>query len=298
MKVFLHITILFAALQVFAQKQETSTDSVGKAQGKWIIYGKEPPSNELQKLKPPFTGYKISYFYFADSTGKIDSLQYEKGNYVNDRKEGLWIKYFDDGITPKLIAQYENNSPCGDYMKFYPNGQLREKGCLIKNDLRDSIIKYYSSGQVDYVVWHNEKGKEEGDVKFYYENGQLEFVFNAKNGTPVDTAYRYYNNGDLKELIVYDLDGSITKTIPHDAVNPLLKETPKQQILPPKIPNNPGFMDENNKPNGYHKIYNENGEIWLDGLFSEGVLQSGKVYEYDNDGVLLKVSFFVSGKHQ
>lgn len=249
--------------------------------------------NQKKNGTETLSGYKCNYTLFVVN-GKLDSVKKEEGYYLDDRKEGPWIKYFDDGITPKLIGNYVNNRPYGDYMKFHPNSQLREKGCFIKNCLQDSIIKYYDNGQVEYEAWCNETGKEEGVVKFYHENGQLEWTFTAKNGTPVDTAYRYYNNGDLKELVIYDVAGMVIKSILYDAINPLIPETIKQKPSIPIIPEKPGFMDENNKPNGYHKIYNEKGDIWLDGIFAEGVLQDGKVYEYDDSGIILKVRVYRS----
>lgn len=241
-----------------------------------------------------FTGYKSNYILFVVDR-KLDSVKKEEGYYLNDRKEGPWIKYFDDGITPKLIGHYVNNRPYGDYMKFYPNSQLREKGCFMRNMMQDSMKRYHENGQLEYECWKNEFGREDGPVRFYYENGQLEWTFNAKDGTPVDTAYRYYNNGDLKELVVYDIAGMIIKTIPYQAVNPLITETLKPEPPKPVIHEKPGFMDENNKPSGYHKIYNEKGALWLDGIFYKGVLQDGKIYDYNKNGELLKVRVYISG---
>jgi antitoxin component YwqK of YwqJK toxin-antitoxin module len=48
-------------------------------------------------------------------------------------------------------------------------------------------------------------------------------------------------------------------------------------------------------PNGYNKLYNADDEIWQDGTFKNGLLWEGKVYEYDRDGILLKVRVFKNG---
>jgi hypothetical protein len=47
--------------------------------------------------------------------------------------------------------------------------------------------------------------------------------------------------------------------------------------------------------NGYNKVYNQNDEIWQDGTFRNGQLWDGKVYEYDSDGILLRVKVFKKG---
>jgi predicted sulfurtransferase len=48
-------------------------------------------------------------------------------------------------------------------------------------------------------------------------------------------------------------------------------------------------------PNGYNKVYNLNDEIWQDGDFRSGALWNGKLYVYDEDGILLKVRVFKNG---
>ena len=65
-------------------------DDQGRKQGKWIYYGKDRPESGIP------------------AEGKV-----EEGKYVDDRKEGIWIKYHNDGVTPKLKGEYENNRPKG-----------------------------------------------------------------------------------------------------------------------------------------------------------------------------------------
>jgi len=49
------------------------------------------------------------------------------------------------------------------------------------------------------------------------------------------------------------------------------------------------------QPNGFNKLYTPRDEIWIDGYFKQGQLQDGKVFIYDNDGVLLKVRVYKNG---
>ena len=46
-----------------------------------------------------------------------------------------------------------------------------------------------------------------------------------------------------------------------------------------------------------YKVYNKNAEISQDGVFKKGRLWDGKVYEYDSDGILLKVKIFKNGSY-
>lgn len=248
-------------------------DAAGKKQGRWIYFGKDRPQE----------GYPME--------GKI-----EEGPYKDDRKEGLWIKYHNDGVTPKLKGMYINNRPKGSYVKYHPNGKIKEIGTFEKNQYQDSLKRFYENGQLEYEAKYNENGKEQGKVRFYHPNGQVEFEFNSQNGVATGKAFRYYENGDIKEVIEFNADGSIAKSEPREPVNPMVRV------------NDPGASKEQAEkiakpivkggkfqPNGYNKVYNTDDEIWQDGEFKDGRLYNGKVYVYDRDGILLKVKVYKNG---
>jgi antitoxin component YwqK of YwqJK toxin-antitoxin module len=243
-------------------------------QGKWIYYGKDRPEAGIP------------------AEGKV-----EEGKYVDDRKEGIWIKYHNDGVTPKLKGEYENNRPKGNYTKYHQNGKIKEIGNFEKNQYHDSLKRFHENGQLEYEADYNEGGKEQGKVKYYYPNGQLEFEYTSSNGTPTGKAVRYYENGDVKEIIEYAADGSVSKSTEKEMVNdPVKVKDPGQSNEPaPAIGSSPKTKGVKWQPNGYNKVYNEDDEIWQDGVFKNGKLWDGKVYVYDRDGILLKVKVYKSG---
>lgn len=248
-------------------------DEEGRKQGKWVYLGKDRPSS----------GYPAE--------GKI-----EEGSYVNDRKEGSWIKYYNDGVTPKLKGEYKNNRPQGDYIKLSPKGVVIEKGTFTMGKYMDSLVRFHTNGIVSYEGFYNDQGNEEGNIKYYYPNGQVEFEYTSDNGTPKDKAVRYYENGDIKEIVYFGQDGRVTKSEKREMVSPEVKvvdPAASKEIAPVvKTPNTKGAKFS---PNGYNKVYNTNQEIWQDGDFKNGRLWDGKVYEYDRDGILLKVRVFKKG---
>lgn len=248
-------------------------DATGKKQGKWIYFGKDRPQE----------GYPME--------GKI-----EEGPYTDDRKEGIWTKYHNDGITPKLKGIYINNRPKGSYTKYHPNGKIKEIGSFEKNQYQDSLKRYHENGQLEYEAKYNENGKENGKVSFFYPNGQVEFEYNSQNGIAKGKAIRYYENGDIKEIIEFNGDGTIAKSEPREMVNPPVKASDPGASSEgaPKIPN-PIVKGGKFQPNGYNKVYNAEDEIWQDGDFKEGRLFNGKVYVYDKDGILLKVKVYKNG---
>ena len=248
-------------------------DEQGRKQGKWVYLGKDRPN----------AGYP--------NEGKV-----EEGPYIDDRKEGVWIKYHKDGVTPKLKGNYENNRPSGEYTKIYPDGTIKEVGTFNRNKYLDSLKRYHENGVLEYESNYNDTGKESGVVKYYYPNGQEEFVYTSANGIPTGKATRYYENGDIKEIIYYSADGSVEKSEQKEMVNPTVNvvDPGVSKEAAPKI-SNPRTKGTRFQTNGYNKVYNVNDEIWQDGDFRNGRLWNGKVYEYDSDGILLKVKVFKNG---
>jgi antitoxin component YwqK of YwqJK toxin-antitoxin module len=265
-------TVLGATVNQDDKVNQKSAD--GKKQGKWIYLGKDRPEE----------GYPAN--------GKI-----EEGPYVDDRKEGTWIKYHNDGVTPKLKGEFHNNRPDGEYIKLYPNGKVREMGTFSRSLYKDSLKRFHENGVVEYEAKFNESGKEQGKVKYYYPNGQVEFEYESSNGVTTGKAVRYYENGDIKEVLFYDESGSVAKREEREMVSPAVKvaDPSASKEAAPKIAANPKTKGVKFQANGYNKVYNANDEIWQDGNFKNGQLWDGKVYEYDRDGILLKVKVYKNG---
>lgn len=260
MKQLTILLYLFIFLNTFTQEVCNRKDEKGLKQGYWVYVGKDRPDAGIP----------------AD--GKVD-----EGNYVNDRKEGIWITYHTDGFTPKFIGKFDNNRVNGKCWTFYPTGQLRTSYYSIKGQCRDSVTRYHENGVLEYEAFFNENGKENGRVNYYFPNKLLEFTYTSVNGVPTDTAYRYLESGLLKESIIYDENGTILRTIIHKLNDSSIR-------IPEGCVTGNGF-----KPNGYNKVYNDGNEVWQDGMFKEGKLWEGKVYIYDQNGILVKVKIYKNG---
>lgn len=255
-------------------------DAQGRKQGMWIIWGKDYPDK----------GYPAE--------GRI-----EEGPYTDDKKNGTWIKYHDDGKTPRLKGEYANGRPNGHYVKYYPSGVQKEEGTFYAGKQKEVFKQWHENGQIAQQKTFNDDGKEHGKVQMWYPNGNLEFEFEKVNGVTTGKAVRYYPNGDVKEEITYGADGKVASSTPKERVNPPADADGGSST------NNAGSSsdapmgtegDTNGKPfndNGYNKIYNKNKELWMDGEFKNKRLWNGKLYKYDADGILLKIEIWKSGKY-
>lgn len=257
------------------QGHPNKEDTKGR-QGMWTIWGKMYPEK----------GYPAE--------GKI-----EEGNYVDDRKEGEWIKYHIDGKTPRLKGMYVDNRPNGPYTKYYENGVIMEEGKFTSGKQVEIFRRYYDTGILSQQKHFNQAGREDGKVTYYYPSGKLEFEYTKVDGVTTGSATRYYENGDVKEIIMYNSDGSIASRIEKEMVNPPYSSTPVVTTPPTSAPD--GTKGTTNgkkfKENGYNKVYNSDQELWMDGEFKDGKLMDGKLYKYDNDGILLKIEVWKNGKY-
>lgn len=249
-------------------------DDQGRKQGKWIFLGKDQPEK----------GYP--------DDGKIS-----EGPFKDDRKNGEWTMYYKDGVTPKTKGVFVNNRPNGAFIRYHQNGQIKEVGTFSKRKYSDSLQRFNEKGIKIYDAKYDESGKESGTVTHYHDNGKPEFVYTAKQGVPTGKAYRYWPNGDVKEELVYDEDGSIEETSGIvERVNPPVKvESPTSETT--KTAPKPDALEEDFEPNGYNKIRNDDLELWQEGDFKNGQLWDGRLYVYDEDGLLLKVEVYKEGKY-
>ncbi len=260
---------LFFCLGLFAQNQR---DENGKKDGKWVIKGKDRPKS-----------------------GYASDAIIEEGTYSHGRKTGVWIKYNKDGVTIKLKGTYVNNRPKGNYTRYFTNGKVKEKGSFGDNNYNGTLTRYHSNGNVAYQATFDESGKETGTVKHYYENGKLEAEYGLKNGK-VEGIYTQYNEEGTVRFSYKFSKGKVAETI---KTNPPKKKetyTDPDTNEPPPVVSNPITKGVTFFSEGYNKVYNENDELWLDGNFKSGQLYDGKVYIYNEDGILKKIKIFKEGK--
>lgn len=236
-------------LEMIANGTLNVKDKDGRKQGKWIYFGKDRPS----------VGYP--------ALGIV-----EKGSYVNDRKEGLWVKYHKDGKTPRISGEYKLNRPNGSYTKFYGNGTIKEIGTYSRSKHVGSLVRYHENGNVQYQANYDQNGREQGEVKYYFPSGQEEWTYSAQNGVPQGNATRYYANGDVKEVLNHT-PGSQLAVTSKETVTPPNNQgliTQSQALFGTTHANGTFNRNEVLRPNSqgihlgyYNAEYNNNGDVLL-----------------------------------
>lgn len=176
-------------------------------------------------------GYWKIYAYMRNEPGYKPDEIIEEGYYLNDRKTGLWIKYYPGGkIKSKINYQY--GRAYGYFEVYYSNGCMEEsgewtigktkqyirylpncgdsiKGEVIKKDTLQKFIPYSPSNIYPENRTHKKDSVFEVPVLNDSTNGYAKFYDKDKN-IQYDG---YFENGKLKEgrYFVYDEYGLLEK---------------------------------------------------------------------------------------
>jgi antitoxin component YwqK of YwqJK toxin-antitoxin module len=257
-------------------------DANGKKQGKWIILG------EMAHID----GY--------DAKAKV-----EEGKYLNSLKVGIWKHYFPNGNIQNKLT-YENNRPNGYAIMYHENGKISEEGNWKNNRWVGNYKLYYDNGQVQQSFTFNESGKREGKQEYYYESGAKMIEGDWKEGKESGVVKEYYEDGGLKAEKSYN-DGNIDTDPTKTKIYPPTKPQPKHVDAPPaNAPKVDLTVGSKEKVEGGTKaapinpatitgtatLYNKNRQISKSGTFVSGRLITGKVYIYNDNGILTRIALY------
>lgn len=281
MKKFVFFLLVLLSTSVVAQN---ALNADGRKHGPWVIKG-------VDSSKP----------------GYSDDAKVEEGTFENGRKVGTWKMYYPSGKIKSEIT-YDRGRPKGPYKTYYENGQVEEQGNWALNKQTGNFKRYYPNGQVSQNFTFNESGKRDGKQVYYHENGQVMIEGNWAGGKEDGEIKEYFSDGSVKSVRVFnggqmDASKSTFKKPPSAAVavkaepEPVKDESNKVKttvkVVASKDKPNTGLFDGN----GQHTLYNRNRQISQKGIFKDGKLYTGKVYKYNNDGILTNVEMYQNGKY-
>ena len=157
---------------------------------------KELAISKLNEALKIFERYKN---FFGEGNQNLDM---ELKEIMEGWKQGkTWIEnnkvwgkeYYEDG---SLKAEWCNKDymKCGDYIKYYRNGNIEMKCKYLDEVNRDGLMyKYFDDGKPK-ELWSYNKGLRIF-IKKYYSNGKIKKEW-------------IYENGKEKEIIEYDKNGN------------------------------------------------------------------------------------------
>lgn len=263
-----------AALGQSSVKQNY-TDNQGRRQGYWVILG----------------SFSSEYGYNANQ-------KVEEGEYLDNKRTGVWKKYYPTGSLESEINYIENH-PYGHYSTYYPNNRLEESGYWTANKNTGDFKRFHENGNLAQEFNFNSRGKRDGVQKYYYPDGTLQCTVEIDNGVANGMYMLYYPNGELREekrITNGEVEEESVKTF-------TLSKPPKEELIIPVLPKQETTPNRSDRPNlaefqatGSNTLYNRNKQITQVGHFVEGRLWKGKWYKYDENGILRRVEVYKEGR--
>ncbi|WP_289046408.1 hypothetical protein [uncultured Olleya sp.] len=264
----------------------------------------------------------FSYAYGQINDGYIDGIW----KVVNNKKDPVQImmelpykkgvlngtsrKYIVKNNTKILIeeGQISNNIKQGEWIYYYPDGNLRKKENFDAGVKVGAMSLYYPSGKI--MEERENRYNKNGITRFYYENGQLESSLKfIDRELALEESEFYTENGKTRKVVTLKDEGKDTNiTIKNGVVflnnkrtsNSLkseyqsLKKGKQHGIkrytksLPTR--ERPTYYEVNNYWSGHiYEFYNQNN-IPYKKIILDSNYDLYKIYEYDlsNNTALLK----------
>lgn len=212
----------------------------------------------------------------------------EEGEYLDNKKTGVWTKYYPNG-NKKHELTFANNVANGYAKIYYRNGQMQEEGIWKMNRWVGQYKFYYQDGTMKYDWSYNSSGKREGQQRYYHENGVLQYIGDWKGGKESGELIEYYEDGSIKTKRYFNggkIEPEQTKNLvqgkEYDENIKMYTGKPKRELQSGKM------------VDGYNKLLNPDGTVKSEGTFKDKRLIDGKVFEYEN-GVVVKTIIYEGG---
>lgn len=287
------------------------------------VFAASPVKDTLNRLNDK--GQRIGWWVLNKDNRPVahGELKAKEGRYINGRKFGAWINYYEDGVTPRLIGEYADNRPSGAYFRFDRKGKMKQASCVpskirvsqfieTSNTLFSCKMFFESREAVAGQVFFTRKifNNKNVAVRFWLESA---VKIESNEFTTVDYDWLDVNYNRLllnyllirtpkKELpqaaIPQEIAEQMTRQEAHQETAEEREAREKHYYYPPVVRNPRVAKGLDFKPNGMNKLYSDQSEIWIDGYFKNGRLLDGKVFVYDRDGILLKVRVYKDGVYK
>ncbi len=273
--IFSIIRASFAQAEVPAMDTLNVIDADGRKQGWWRVIG--PVEG-----KPGYDADKLI----------------EEGNYTNNKRTGLWKRYWPNGNVMSEI-NYVMGRPRGEYKTYYPSGKVEEHGHWDLDRNTGGFKRFHPNGKPAQEFTFNAYGQRDGEQRYYHENGQLAVKVNIVEGKEEGKLLRYDPDGKVIHEAEFE-NGRIDKES-----SQWYRPAPKASDVAadadaPKAPEITHKEKTNSiafRANGHNTLYDEQMRISQRGEYRNGRLMDGRRYVYDENGLLVKIQVYRNGRY-
>lgn len=153
--------------------------------------------DESKKLFIPrkLSGEDSRYAKWNKEQPIIDGERINQYNVDTGKKEGLWVRYYDNGQLESK-GKYKNGLRDGVWEDYFDNGQLYSKGLYVNGEQEGLWEYYFDNGDLKTRVSYK-NGKADGLWEWFYSNGQISATGQYKNGKEDGVFEHYWYDGEL-----------------------------------------------------------------------------------------------------
>ena len=186
-------------------EQKGRYDKKGKTQGVWKWFYE---SGQVMREENYLNGRREGEFHDYDDQGKVTL----KGNFVEGRKEGLWVYETPEYLE---IGNYVNDEPDSLWKSYFMPGKIKHfEGRFVAGEAVGIHTAYHPTGKKMYTGNYI-SGMRDGDWKFYdeYEFNYLTITY--KNDIEIKWQGEKIRPTYEESLRTYNIkiDGNRTQTI-------------------------------------------------------------------------------------
>jgi len=265
----------------------------GKPEGYWVTFYE----NGKLKSEGNRNNHQLdSVWKFYNSDGFITSLV----EYQSGKKNGYRLNFNKDSIITK--EEFFNNDTIELIREFYENGKIKLK-LPFENGLKNGLYFEYDTLGIEKTWCKYKKGKAQKiSINRFNSQGKRSGKWIEFDNEIIRTETNYFNG--LKNGIekIFDKKGNLKKILKYS--NGIIIKDVKELVLI-EIKNEfstdgniskSGSYNENGKPHGIHRVFDENGNVKSSNVFNNGVLTASGVVKKTGKKDGLWVLYYESGE--
>ncbi len=202
-----------------------------------------------------------------------------EGNYVNDKKQGVWLSHHFNGVLDELTI-YKDNLRNGIDIMVDMNGYYKGESTYKNDTLNGRSVEFLpgTAGKMASEVYYN-MGQIDGMRSVFYPTGNKEEVGMYKDNKRNGETKWYYQSGKPATSYIYVMD---------------MRSGPFESYYENGNILSKGTFKNNQYQGDYFEFY-EDGKLKTTGTYKDDA-KTGEWKEYAEDGRVQKQGTYADGK--
>ena len=141
-------------------------------------------------------GTSLSALAFGEDEITIDGTLESKINYKMGQEDGAWVRYYENGQLKERGTKKDGKTD-GPFISYYENGQLDYKFTLKDSKKHGHYVHGWPNGQLLEETTYKDDVQVDGPYVKYHQNGQVSAEGLIKDGKYEGLSLAYYEDGQI-----------------------------------------------------------------------------------------------------